>query len=75
MNQKQAEYDQKLLDIQYEVQQADAELYESQQALRLYTDKLIPIAEQNVSAARSNYDVGKSSFLDLYGTTSVDRRP
>ena len=39
--------------------------YESQQALRLYTDKLIPIAEENVSAARSNYDVGKSSFLDL----------
>jgi outer membrane protein TolC len=54
-----------LLDIQYEVQQAFAELYESQQALKLYIEKLIPIAEQNVSAARSNYDVGKSSFLDL----------
>ena len=65
VNQKRAEYDQKLLDVQYEVQQAYAELYESQQALQLYTDKLIPIAEQNVSAARSNYDFGKSNFLDL----------
>jgi outer membrane protein TolC len=65
VNQKRAEYDQKLLDIQYEVQQAYAEVYESQQALKLYTDKLVPIAEQNVAAARSNYDVGKSSFLDL----------
>jgi outer membrane protein TolC len=63
--QKRAECDQKLLDIQYEVQQGYAELVESQKTLRLYTDKLIPIAEQNVSAARSNYDVGKSSFLDL----------
>ena len=65
VNQKRAEYDQKLLDIQYEVQQAYAELYESQKALRLYTDKLIPIAEQNVSAARSNYDVGKVKFSRL----------
>ena len=55
----------KLLDIQYEVQQAYAELNESEQALKLFTEKLIPISEQNVSAARSNYDVGKSSFLDL----------
>ncbi len=62
---KRAEYDQKLLDIQNEVEQAYAELYESEQALQLYPDKLIPIAEQNVSAARSDYDVGKASFLDL----------
>jgi outer membrane protein TolC len=65
VNQKRAEYDQKLLDIQYEVEQAYAELHESEQALKLFTDKLIPIAEQNVSAARTNYDVGKVSFLDL----------
>jgi outer membrane protein TolC len=65
VNQKRFEYEQKLLDIQYEVQQAYAELHESQQALTLFTDKLIPIAERNVAAARSNYDVGKSSFLDL----------
>jgi outer membrane protein TolC len=65
MNQKRAEYDQKLLDIRFEVQEAHAELYESQQAVKLYSERLLPIAEQNVSAARSNYDVGKSSFLDL----------
>ena len=63
--QKRAEYDQKTLDIQFEVQQAYAELHESEQALKLFADKLIPISEQTVSAARSNYDVGKSSFLDL----------
>ncbi len=65
VNQKLAEYNQKRVDIQYEVQLAYAELYESQQALKLYADRLVPLAEQNVSAAQSNYDVGKSSFLDL----------
>jgi outer membrane protein TolC len=65
VNEKRLEYDQKVLDIQYEVQQAYAELRESELALKLFTDKLVPIAEQNVAAARSNYDVSKGSFLDL----------
>lgn len=65
LSQRRAEYDQKLLDVQYEVQAAFAEFEESRESLELYSEKLLPIAEQNVAAARVNYDVGKDTFLDL----------
>lgn len=53
------------LDIQFEVTSAYEELEESRQTLQLFSEKLIPAAEQNVAAARSNYDVSKASFLVL----------
>jgi outer membrane protein, heavy metal efflux system len=65
LSQRRAEYEQKVLDVKYEVQTAYAQLEESRQSLSLYSDKLLPFVEQNVNAARSNYDVGKDSFLDL----------
>jgi outer membrane protein, heavy metal efflux system len=65
VSQKRAEYQQQVLDIQYEVQKAYAELLESEKAVQLYNERLVPIGDQNVSAARSNYDAGKTSFLDL----------
>jgi outer membrane protein TolC len=65
VRQRSAEYEQRRLDIQFEVASAYEELEESRQSLQLYTDKLIPAAEQNVAAARSNYDVSKATFLDL----------
>lgn len=65
LNQRRAEYSQKVLDVRYEVQTAYAQLEESQKSLALYSEKLIPFAEQNVDAASVNYDVGKDSFLDL----------
>lgn len=65
VNQRRAEYEQRQLDIQYEVAAAYEELEESRQILRLFGEKLIPAAEQNVAAARSNYDVSKTTFLDL----------
>jgi outer membrane protein TolC len=33
--------------------------------LKLYDARLIPAAEQNVTAARGNYDVSKTSFFEL----------
>jgi len=63
--QRRAEYEQKLLDIQIDVASTYEETEESRQAIEIYTGKLIPVAEQNLDAARSNYDVAKSSFLDL----------
>ena len=65
LSQRQAEYEQKLLDVGYEVQAAHAQLEESQKTLVLYSSRLLPIAEQNVAAARTNYEVGKASFLEL----------
>lgn len=65
LSQRRAEYNQKVLDVQYEVQTAYAQLEESRKSLALYSEKLLPFAGQNVDAARTNYDVGKDSFLDL----------
>ncbi len=63
--QRQAEYRQKVADVQFEVESAYAEVAESQQAIQLYRSKLLPAAESTVSTARSNYDVGKTTFLNL----------
>jgi outer membrane protein, heavy metal efflux system len=65
VNQRRAEYEQRITDIRYEVQAAYEQVQESRQVIELYTSKLLPAAEQNVAAARSNYEVNKSTFLDL----------
>ena len=65
VSQRSAEYEQRRLDIQLEVATAYEEVGETRQTLQLFTQKLIPAAEQNVAAARSNYDVSKTTFLDL----------
>jgi cobalt-zinc-cadmium efflux system outer membrane protein len=65
LNQRRAEFDQKALDIQYEVIAAAKQIEESWQTLELYDQQLIPTATQNVSAVRANYVVAKATFLDL----------
>ena len=64
-SQRRAEYEQLVLDIQYDVTTAFEKVEESRRVLQLYSERIVPAAEQNVAAARSNYDVNKSSFLDL----------
>jgi outer membrane protein, heavy metal efflux system len=65
LSQHRADYDQLRFDIQYEVANASEEVEESRQAVQLYAEKLLPAAEHNVEAARANYDVNKTSFLEL----------
>jgi outer membrane protein TolC len=63
--QRQAEYRQKAADVQFEVESAYAQVAESQQAIQIYRDKLLPAAQNNVGTARTNYAVGKTTFLNL----------
>ncbi len=65
VNQQRAEFDQQALDIQYEVVTAARQVEESHRTVDLYAQRLLPVAEQNVAAARANYEVGKLNFLDL----------
>ena len=65
LNQRRAEFDQRSLDIQYEVISAFQQAEESRKAVDLYSQRLVPAAEQNVAAARSNYEVNKLSFIEL----------
>jgi outer membrane protein, heavy metal efflux system len=65
LSQRRAEYQQRLLDIQYDVESAYEQVQESRRAAELYAEKYLQFAERNVEAARSNYDVGQTSFLVL----------
>ena len=65
LTRSQAEYDQLLLDIQREVQASYERVLESQKSIELYSKKLIPTAEKNVSVVRANYDNSKSTFVEL----------
>jgi cobalt-zinc-cadmium efflux system outer membrane protein len=65
LNQRRAEYRQRAADVQYEVQAAYEQVLEARLAVQIYSDKLLPAAEQNLDAARTNYDVGKITFLGL----------
>jgi outer membrane protein TolC len=40
-------------------------LVESRQLLQIYTDKILPSAEENAESARANYTAGKVDFLRL----------
>jgi outer membrane protein TolC len=66
--QRRAEYEQKLATVQFEVQNAHAQVDESLRTVELYATKILPTAERSVSVARSNYDVGKVNFLWLTET-------
>ena len=65
LSQRQAEYAQKMVDVQYEVESAHAQLQEGQKAIALYREKLLPAAEQTVTTARNNYDVASTTFLNV----------
>lgn len=60
-----AEYDQVVLEVQSDVQSSFEQVRESQRTVALYSQKLVPIAEQNVAVAQSNYDTSKITFLEL----------
>lgn len=63
--QRRAELEQLVLDVQYEVASAYEQLEASRKMLELYDSRLLPAAEQNVKAARDNYDVAKATFFEL----------
>jgi outer membrane protein, heavy metal efflux system len=65
LNQRQAEFEQKQLDISYEVQSAYEQLEESRKAVSLYQTRFLPLAEQSVKVARANYEVSKATILEL----------
>ena len=65
LNQRRAEFDERALQIQYEVLSAAEQVEESRKTVELYSQRLIPAAEQNVAAARTSYDVGKLNFWSL----------
>ena len=65
LSQRQAEYEQRRLDVSYEVRSAFERVEEARRSAELYAQRLIPAAERNVAAARANYDTSKTTFLTV----------
>ena len=63
--QRRAELAQKSNQVGLEVEQAFAQVRESEQALKLYDEQILPAARENVKAAQSAYTTGKVPFLTL----------
>jgi outer membrane protein, heavy metal efflux system len=65
LQQHRASYAEKADRARYEVQSSYAMLLESRQMTQLYSDKILPTAEDNIQSARANYTAGKVDFLRL----------
>jgi cobalt-zinc-cadmium efflux system outer membrane protein len=65
LQQRCAEYQERLDQVRYEVQAALDRAAQSQQVIRLYEDKLLPATQRSVESAQSNYTSGKLDFLRL----------
>jgi outer membrane protein, heavy metal efflux system len=64
-NQRRAELDAKLDDVQNDVTVAYRQVEESRRTLELFDKTILPVAEQNLASAQSNYTANKIDFLRL----------
>jgi cobalt-zinc-cadmium efflux system outer membrane protein len=65
LNQRCWQYQQRIDEINNDVQQAYEQAIESQRALDLYESKILPAARQNAETARTTYTTAKLDFLRL----------
>lgn len=65
LNERMAELDKQINQVNFDVQQAYAQVTQGFQAVRLYEKTVLPAAEANVKAAQSAYQTGKIPFLSL----------
>jgi outer membrane protein TolC len=65
LNQRHAEYEQRLDDINNDVQAAYERVLEMRQIIDLYANQTLPAARQNVESARADYVAGRGDFLRL----------
>jgi len=55
----------KVSQLMGDLQRAVEKVRESEHVLSLYQDRLLPLAEENLQAAQSDYETGSGNFLDL----------
>lgn len=55
----------KVSQLMGDVQRAMEKVRESEHVLSLYHNRLLPLAEENLEAAQSDYEAGSGNFLDL----------
>jgi outer membrane protein TolC len=65
ISQRRAEYQQRMDDINREVQTACEQVQAAAELVELYRHRIVPVARQNVDAARAGYMAGRVDFLRL----------
>jgi outer membrane protein TolC len=65
LQQRCAEYQDRLDQVRFEVQSALDRAAQSQRVIRLYEEKILPATQRSVESAQSNYTSGKLDFLRL----------
>jgi outer membrane protein TolC len=65
LRQQRAEYEQKIDDVNQEVEAAYAQVIEMRSIIDLYEERTLPAARQNVASAQNDYIAGKGDFLRL----------
>jgi outer membrane protein, heavy metal efflux system len=65
LQQRRAEYQERLDQVRFEVQSAFDRAAQSQRAIRLYEEKILPTTQRSVESAQSTYTSGKLDFLRL----------
>ncbi len=63
--QQQATLDSQINEIAFQVEQAYRRVEESRQSLKVYEDRILPVAEHSVESARASYTSGRLDFLRL----------
>jgi outer membrane protein TolC len=67
LNQRRAELARQVNQVNFEVQQAHAQVRESSRTVRIYEQSILPDAQRNVEAAQSAYETGGIAMLNFIG--------
>jgi outer membrane protein TolC len=65
VEQRRAEYQDRLDQARFEVQSAFDHLVQQRQVIRLYQERILPATERSLLSAQANYTAGKVDFLRL----------
>ncbi len=65
LSKQRSEYEQRVDDVNQEVEAAYAQVVEMAEIVRLYTERTLPAARQNVASAQSDYVANRGDFLRL----------
>lgn len=65
IQQRRAEYDNRLAEISFEVQSAVERLTQGREIVELYTNRILPATDASLRAAQANYAAGNIDFLRL----------
>jgi outer membrane protein TolC len=65
LRRQRAEYEQRIDDVNQEVESAYAQVLEMHAVVELYAQRTLPAAERNVASARNDYVVNRGDFLRL----------